>query len=55
MFFLHDLKRLLRGIPAVEYTDAGYIILEQDYTKHTEMESVKISLENLKKYKNVVY
>ena len=39
---------------AVEYTDAGYIILEQDYTKHTEMESVKISLENLKKYKNVV-
>lgn len=34
-------------------TNAGYIILEQDYTAHTEMESIKISLENLKKYKNV--
>lgn len=29
---------------------AEYIILEQDYTNHDEIESIKISLENFKKY-----
>ena len=34
---------------AIAYTEADYIILEQDFTRYTEMESVKISLDNLKK------
>lgn len=37
------------------YTGADYIILEQDFTRYSEMESVKISLNNLKAYRGVVY
>jgi len=36
-----------------EYTDAEYIILEQDFTTHTEMESIKISYNMLKNYEGV--
>jgi sugar phosphate isomerase/epimerase len=32
---------------------ADYIILEQDYTSHDELESIKISMENFKKFKGI--
>lgn len=40
---------------ANEYTNAEYIILEQDYTQYTEMESIQISLTNFRKYDGVVF
>lgn len=38
---------------ALAHTKADYIILEQDYTTYDEMESVKISLDHLRKYNGV--
>lgn len=40
---------------AQEYTDAEYIILEQDFTKHDEIESIKISMESFRKFSGVLW
>lgn len=38
---------------AKEYCDVQYIILEQDYSKNEELESIKISMDNFKKYSGI--
>lgn len=40
---------------AVEYCDVDYIILEQDYTQHDEMESIKISMDSFRKFTGVTW
>ena len=36
-----------------QYTKADFLFLEQDFTKKDEIESIRISFNNLKKYHGV--
>ncbi len=40
---------------AVNYTKATHIILEQDFTKMDEFDSIRLSMENLKKCSNLIF
>lgn len=46
-----DIQAIIDATTA--YTDAQYIILEQDYTKHDELESIEISMESFRKFKGI--
>ena len=37
------------------YTDAEYVVLEQDYTTHDEIDSIKISMESFKKFNGIAW
>lgn len=47
----------LQGIidAAVEYSQANYIVLEQDFTAFNEFESIKKSMEGFRRYKNILW
>jgi sugar phosphate isomerase/epimerase len=47
----------LQGIvdATIKYTSATHIVLEQDFTKLDEIESIKISMENFKKIRNIEF
>ena len=39
---------------AEKQSSIEYVILEQDYSKLPEIDSIKLSMKNLKKYKNII-
>jgi sugar phosphate isomerase/epimerase len=48
-----DIQSILNT--ASEYTDTKYVILEQDYTTHDEIESIRISMESFKKFQGIAW
>ncbi len=48
-----DIQLILNA--AEEYTNAEYVILEQDYTVHDEIESIKISMESFQKFQGIAW
>lgn len=39
----------------VQYTKATHIILEQDFSRYEQLESIRISMESFKKQKNIIF
>lgn len=48
-----DIQSILNA--ASEYTDTEYVILEQDFTTHDEIDSIKISMERFKKFQGIAW
>jgi sugar phosphate isomerase/epimerase len=46
-----DIQSIINA--AEQYTDVSHIILEQDYTKHNEIDSIKISMESFRKFRGI--
>ena len=40
---------------AIEYTDAGYILLEQDHASVPQLDSVRKSFENFKRFTGIEF